>query len=256
MVLDSARRFLNVVGTSGYDLDETLWEGLTLRQGTAPEVWFKLAPAPNYNAARQRNLTDLAVIHGRHAGGMCWSAAQPEYRRLKALSDPTLKIRDLLDCIIQKGHGHAETFLNFLKEADTRKTFPQLSVVLEPLHRPQERPSAKRKSDDKLEEISGKKQKCEAGSRMVTEKQMMLVARVLGRDWKQLGRVVLQVPSVKLEQIEEENPGNHTERVFAMLRTWRSRERHNATAARLHELLSADECGPPPNSIDFLLEDT
>ncbi|XP_035236954.1 uncharacterized protein zgc:174906 [Anguilla anguilla] len=182
-----------------------------------------------------------------------------EYRRIKALADPSQKVRDLLDCVIQKGRGPADAFLEFLGKADTRDTFPTLSVILQRAELPQEaqekaNTKRKRKSEEKATEMFCKKQKCEAGSELVTEKQMMLVARCLGRDWKQLGRVALGVSTVRLEQIEEENPRDHVERVFAMLRVWRDRERWTATAARLHALLSADECGPPPESVDFLLD--
>ncbi|XP_064155602.1 uncharacterized protein zgc:174906 [Anguilla rostrata] len=180
-----------------------------------------------------------------------------EYRRIKALADPSQKVRDLLDCVIQKGRGPADAFLEFLGKADTRDTFPTLSVILRGAELPreaQEKANTKRKSEEKTTEMFCKKQKREAGSELVTEKQMMLVARCLGRDWKQLGRVALGVSTVRLEQIEEENPRNHAERVFAMLRAWRDRERWTATAARLHALLSVDECGPPPESVDFLLD--
>lgn len=64
----------------------------------------------------------------------------------------------------------------------------------------------------------------------------MRVARVVGRSWKEIGRMALDIPSVKLEHIEEDN-SQHVERVFAMLRCWCARQRENATAANLHSLL-------------------
>lgn len=91
------------------------------------------------------------------------------------------------------------------------------------------------------------------GSRLVKEKQLMTVARNFGRSWREIGRLALNVPSVKLEQLEEDH-SLHVERVFAMLRYWRACQRENATAAHLHYLLSQDDWALPPESIDLLLE--
>lgn len=81
----------------------------------------------------------------------------------------------------------------------------------------------------------------------------MTVARNSGRSWRETGRLALNVPSGKLEQIEEDH-SLHVERSFAMLRYWRARQRENATAAHLHYLLSQDDWALPPESIDLLLE--
>lgn len=84
----------------------------------------------------------------------------------------------------------------------------------------------------------------------------MMVARCIGADWKEVGRIALEIPSIKLEQIVEENPNNHRERVFCMLRLWSARERDRATAAHLHSLLTQEEIGVTPTGIDFLLEES
>lgn len=81
----------------------------------------------------------------------------------------------------------------------------------------------------------------------------MMVARTIGRSWKEIGRLALDIPSVKLEQIEEDH-SVHVERVFAMLRYWCTCQREKATAAHLHSLLSQEDWALPPESIDFLLE--
>lgn len=81
----------------------------------------------------------------------------------------------------------------------------------------------------------------------------MSVARRIGSSWRALGREALGVPTVRLEQISEEN-SQHLERVFAMLLHWRSHREEEATPARLHLLLSRGEEALPPGSIDFLLE--
>lgn len=90
------------------------------------------------------------------------------------------------------------------------------------------------------------------GSHLVKEKQLMAVARTIGRSWREIGRLALDIPSVKLEQIEEDH-SLHVERVFAMLRYWHTCQRGKATAAHLHSLLCQEDWGLAPESIDFLL---
>jgi len=82
----------------------------------------------------------------------------------------------------------------------------------------------------------------------------MTVARAIGRSWREIGRLALDISSVKLEQIEEDH-ALHVERVFAMLSLWRTSQREKATAAHLHSLLSQKDCALPPESIDSLLEE-
>lgn len=91
------------------------------------------------------------------------------------------------------------------------------------------------------------------GSQLVKEKQLMAVARVIGRSWKEIARLALDVPSVKLEQIEEDH-ALHVERVFAMLRYWSAQQREKATAAHLHSLLCQEDLALPVENIDFLLK--
>lgn len=85
------------------------------------------------------------------------------------------------------------------------------------------------------------------------EKQLMAVARAIGKSWREIGRLALDIPSVKLEQIEEDH-SLHVERVFSMLRYWRKCQREKATAARLHSLLCEGDWALAPEDIDFLLE--
>lgn len=88
---------------------------------------------------------------------------------------------------------------------------------------------------------------------MVNEKQLMTVARAIGKCWREIGRLALDISSLKLEQIEEDH-SLHVERVFAMLRYWKNCVRKKATSAHLHSLLSQGEWALPSESIDFLLE--
>lgn len=81
----------------------------------------------------------------------------------------------------------------------------------------------------------------------------MTLARSIGKSWREIGRLALAIKSVKLEQIEEDH-SQHVERVFAMLRYWRTSQKERATAAHLHSLLSQGDWALPLEDIDFLLE--
>ena len=81
----------------------------------------------------------------------------------------------------------------------------------------------------------------------------MTVAANIGKSWREIGRRALGVSSVKLEQIEEDH-SIHVERVFAMLRYWRTCQREKATAAHLHSLLSQGDWALPLESIESLLD--
>lgn len=81
----------------------------------------------------------------------------------------------------------------------------------------------------------------------------MTLARAIGKSWRQIGRLALNIPSVKLEQIEEDH-SLHVERVFFMLGYWRTCQREKATAAHLHSLLSQGDWALLPESTAFLLK--
>lgn len=81
----------------------------------------------------------------------------------------------------------------------------------------------------------------------------MEVACAIGNSWKKIGILALEIPALKLEQIEIDQT-QHIDRVFQMLLFWRTRQKMNATAAHLHRLLSQEHCGLPPESITPLLE--
>ncbi|KAF0036258.1 hypothetical protein F2P81_011570 [Scophthalmus maximus] len=152
------------------------------------------------------------------------------YQQVKACRVPGEKVTELLDHIIQRGPEAAQGLLELLKEQALQETFPLLHFVKD-LH---------------VRSLS-------SGSRLVTEKQLMAAARAVGRSWREIGRLALDIPSVKLEQIEEDH-SLHVERVFAMLHYWRNCQREKATAAHLHSLLSQEDFALPPERIDFLLE--
>uniref|UniRef100_UPI003AAD4B7B uncharacterized protein n=1 Tax=Centroberyx gerrardi TaxID=166262 RepID=UPI003AAD4B7B len=180
------------------------------------------------------------------------------YKQVKALPVPSEQVRDLLDHVIQRGPEAAQGLLQLLKHKDLQDTFPLLAFLkdlqVNTLPAGETETTRKRKTAPESEETTPSKQICKKGSRLLKEKQLMLVAGAIGRSWREIGILALSIPSVKLEQIEEDYPHNLVDRVFAMLRYWCTLQRKNATAAQLHSLLSQGDRALPPESIDFLLE--
>ncbi|AWP09718.1 putative FAS-associated death domain protein-like isoform 2 [Scophthalmus maximus] len=176
------------------------------------------------------------------------------YQQVKACRVPGEKVTELLDHIIQRGPEAAQGLLELLKEQALQETFPLLHFVKDLHVRSLSSETTRKKRDSpELQEIVPFKKPCSNGSRLVTEKQLMAAARAVGRSWREIGRLALDIPSVKLEQIEEDH-SLHVERVFAMLHYWRNCQREKATAAHLHSLLSQEDFALPPERIDFLLE--
>uniref|UniRef100_A0A3Q3LQ14 Zgc:174906 n=1 Tax=Mastacembelus armatus TaxID=205130 RepID=A0A3Q3LQ14_9TELE len=168
------------------------------------------------------------------------------YRQLKACRGPSEKVTDLIDLIIQTGPEAAQGLLELLKDQALQETFPIRFLYLQGENK------RKRKQAPEVQDTISSKRICNS-SHLVTEKQLMKVARAIGRRWREIGRLALDIPSVKLEQFEEDH-SQHVERVFAMLRHWQTCQREKATAARLHSLLSQEDWALPSESIDFLLE--
>ncbi|XP_010873551.2 FAS-associated death domain protein [Esox lucius] len=177
-----------------------------------------------------------------------------EYRQLKALTDPYKQARDLLDHVIHKSGDTSEEFLQLLMGKELQEMFPKLMILKELPGNDQGLAGEKRRQTVEPEENLPAKQTCSNGSKMVKEKDLMRVARGIGHSWREIGTGALDIPSVQLEQIQENYPNNHVDRVFAMLRYWSRLKRSEATAACLHSLLSQGDWALPPDSIDFLLD--
>ncbi|KAI4886155.1 hypothetical protein NFI96_019028 [Prochilodus magdalenae] len=193
----------------------------------------------------------------QHCHSLCL-LSQREYDHVKATAIPSEKVRDILDYMMAKDSKHVQNFLNLLLKNEMQETFHKLCFLQKlPPSRSltTEKTKTKRKKENLPAEQVPLKQPRKTSSRTVTEKQLMLVARHIGSSWKEVGRVVLEISTTRLEQIVEENPRNIRECVFTMLRDWSMREREKATAARLHSLLTQEENAVAPGSIDFLLED-
>uniref|UniRef100_A0A3P9ILW9 Zgc:174906 n=1 Tax=Oryzias latipes TaxID=8090 RepID=A0A3P9ILW9_ORYLA len=178
------------------------------------------------------------------------------YQLVKSCRVPSEKVTELLDQIIQRGPTAAQGLLELLKEQALQETFPLLASVQElqanSVSPEVENNVSKRRKGAPESQVPPKKM-CSNGCALVKEKQLMMVAQAIGRSWREIGRLALCVPSVKLEQIEEDH-SQHSERVFHMLRYWRHSQREEATAARLHSLLSQNNFDLAPENIAFLLE--
>ena len=89
-------------------------------------------------------------------------------------------------------------------------------------------------------------------SNIITEHQLLQVARQIGTNWRQIG-IFLRITEVKLQEIEANPTLGHVQRVYQMLYSWRKCQGKNATAANLHAKLTALGTDLVPDHIDFLL---
>lgn len=90
--------------------------------------------------------------------------------------------------------------------------------------------------------------------RQVSDKELMTLAKNMGKNWKQIGIEFLGVKTTRLEQIEEENQNNAAMRAFYVLADWRNRERERATAAQLYVILNQEGVPLDLDAYAFLLE--
>ncbi|XP_038608884.1 uncharacterized protein LOC119933428 [Tachyglossus aculeatus] len=93
----------------------------------------------------------------------------------------------------------------------------------------------------------------DAGERVVSQRQLMRLARKLGRQWREVGVEFLGLRRHQLDGVEEDH-GTVGTRVFAMLMLWRNREGPAATASRLLRLLSQDDSPVDPEALAELLD--
>ncbi|CAL8255925.1 uncharacterized protein zgc:174906 isoform X1 [Gadus morhua] len=172
------------------------------------------------------------------------------YKKVRAQQISTEKVTTLLDLIYDGGRKASHGLLELLKEDTFQENFPRLSILVNP--DPEE--ASKRTTEDSTQQSRSTNQPCmSVVSEIVTQKQLLKVAGAMSRTWKEVGIQVLDISSEKLDAIEAEN-NTQKMRAFRMLQTWRSRKRENATAAKLHDLLSHEDLGLDPEVLDSLLE--
>ncbi|XP_073679482.1 uncharacterized protein [Garra rufa] len=177
-----------------------------------------------------------------------------EYNNVKDIGMRSRQVQDILDYVIHKDNKHALKFLKLLKTQDMQEAFPKLEFL-------QKLQINKRKTTKNTETTAKKRQEMlenepqrNNNSRMVSEKEMMLIAGCIGNSWREVGIMALGMNTTTLQQIEEDY-SHHKMRVFIMLRKWSMREREKATAANLHSLLTQEENGIDALKLNFLLED-
>ncbi|NXJ87037.1 CRADD protein, partial [Trogon melanurus] len=83
-----------------------------------------------------------------------------------------------------------------------------------------------------------------AAPRRLSERDLLLVAQQLGKEWQEVGIGFLGLPRSRLEQIREDEPHNVVMQSFQMLRDWQHREGEGATAPRLHACLAPARLDP------------
>lgn len=83
---------------------------------------------------------------------------------------------------------------------------------------------------------------------LVTEKQLMILAGNIGKEWKNIGIQFLGLANCEIEQFDEGN-NDFKMKVFYMLHKWKHRNKEKATPRRLYNILSERDV---PLSIDKL----
>ncbi|XP_067301816.1 uncharacterized protein zgc:174906 [Pseudorasbora parva] len=187
----------------------------------------------------------------------CGILSNNEYNNIKDINMRSKQVRDILDYVIHKDNKHALSFLKLLKTQDMQETFPKLQFLQKLQINKRKAPRNPETTPPRRQKVLGndvlQEKLTVINSRMVSEREMMMVAGCIGNSWREVGIMALGMNTTTLQQIEEDNK-LHKERVFAMLRKWSMRERDQATAARLYSLLTQEEYSVDPQNIKFLME--
>ncbi|KAM3845463.1 uncharacterized protein M6D78_003155 [Vipera latastei] len=93
-----------------------------------------------------------------------------------------------------------------------------------------------------------------APPKLVSQEQLMKLARKMGKNWKEIGILFLRMDISRLEQFQEEHSKNIVMQIFSMLWAWRTREKDKATADRLYNILSQEGVELDSSAYAFLLE--
>ncbi|KAG8129599.1 hypothetical protein E2320_016444 [Naja naja] len=93
-----------------------------------------------------------------------------------------------------------------------------------------------------------------APPKLVSQEQLMKLARKMGKNWKEIGILFLGMEISRLEQFEEEHSKNMAMQIFSMLWDWRNREKNKATAHNLYNILNQEGVELDLSAYAFLLE--
>ncbi|MGH0161299.1 UNVERIFIED_CONTAM: hypothetical protein FKN15_049079 [Acipenser sinensis] len=118
----------------------------------------------------------------------------------------------------------------------------------------------RKRSSSSEEENDNKKFKCTDttdGSRSsknsyITEQQLMRIAKVFGKEWKQLGISYLNISKNDIDQIQEEDKEDLAMQKFNMLLEWKKKAKDNATIKDLYYSLHDPDV---PYVVKKLLQD-
>ncbi|XP_072305993.1 uncharacterized protein [Eucyclogobius newberryi] len=226
------------------------------------------APSGELQLLRRRKAQLISILSGQadfvlqHADSRSLITPQG-YRQIKSCRIPDEKMRDLLDHIIERGPEAAQGLLELLQSQELQETFPKLafikstqadSICFDERKSRSKRLKKHKKTQEMQEEVVPSKKTFNAT--LVTEKQLMSVARAIGQSWREVAIIALDIPSVKLEQIVADNPNCQVNQVFTALRHWRNVQGNNATAGSLHSLLSQQHLALPQEAFNFLLDES
>ncbi|KAK0148255.1 putative nuclease HARBI1 [Merluccius polli] len=203
------------------------------------------------------------------------------YKMVRPQQVSTEKVTALLDHVYDRGPEAAHGLMELLRGDVFLENFPRLSFLKAP-DVDQPRPSTGRgciyiravitcmlsrvciavesgvcmlleetlkgAAGDSAEEAGCTKRRRKSVPELVTEKQLMEVAGAITGNWKEVGILVLDVRSEKLDAIKEDNPTS-TMQAFRMLHFWRCCQKAQATAAKLYSLLSIEKLAIAPESL-------
>ncbi|XP_069509439.1 uncharacterized protein [Ambystoma mexicanum] len=102
------------------------------------------------------------------------------------------------------------------------------------------------------ETLRGKEMNTLRRAALVTDEQMMSLAKGFGKNWKEIGIRFLGIKNNRLEQIELDHQNNLVMQAFYMIRAWKNKEKLNATPEHLYTLLSQNEVPLEPEAYQFL----
>ncbi|XP_078392072.1 uncharacterized protein LOC144674724 isoform X2 [Cetorhinus maximus] len=93
----------------------------------------------------------------------------------------------------------------------------------------------------------------EVEPKLLTDKELMTLAKNMGHNWKQIGIQFLDLQSYEIDQCEVQHR-TVVLQSFEMFKCWRNREKEGATALKLHSILANKECPISSEQFDCLLD--
>ncbi|XP_041036085.1 uncharacterized protein LOC121273169 isoform X2 [Carcharodon carcharias] len=93
----------------------------------------------------------------------------------------------------------------------------------------------------------------EVKPKLLTDKELMTLAKNMGHNWKQIGIQFLDLQSYEIEQCEVQHR-TVVLQSFEMFKCWRNREKEGATALKLHSILANKDCPISSEHFDCLLD--